>query len=237
MTQRFTAPSNSATPTETQALAEALSELSGQIGLTLMEDVRFNLDESYINYNTRILKSGTFENRTLFVHPEDVNQFIGIRDDNEAALEFRVIGSDQFDTILLTLHGNTGPFTWQAGSKVRLRQPRKYLEVIARQARMAELGHIAASIGHELKQPLFTISIAAENAQMILDSGNSKPPHEEVQKRLARIVEQTQRATAIIDSVSGYTRNFVDSDQKADVRDVYNKVYRFLAKIFEDRAM
>ncbi len=72
---------------------------------------------------------------------------------------------------------------------------------------------------------------------MILDSGNSKPPHEEVQKRLARIVEQTQRATAIIDSVSGYTRNFVDSDQKADVRDVYNKVYRFLAKIFEDRAI
>lgn len=69
-------------------------------------------------------------------------------------------------------------------------------------ARLASLGEMAAGLAHEMKQPLQTISLAAENAQMFLAQGKAV----EVDRRLGRIVEQTQRTAELIEHLRRFAR-------------------------------
>ena len=69
-------------------------------------------------------------------------------------------------------------------------------------ARLALLGEMSAGLAHEMKQPLQTISLAAENAQLFLAQGKA----DEVDRRLGRIVEQTQRTAELIDHLRRFAR-------------------------------
>jgi C4-dicarboxylate-specific signal transduction histidine kinase len=69
-------------------------------------------------------------------------------------------------------------------------------------SRLASLGELAAGLAHELKQPLQTISLAADLAQLAL--ARSDPA--EAERRLTRIIEQTGRAGAVIDHLRRFAR-------------------------------
>jgi C4-dicarboxylate-specific signal transduction histidine kinase len=74
-------------------------------------------------------------------------------------------------------------------------------------ARLASVGEMAAGLAHELKQPLQSISLAAEVAQLATRKGNAA----EVDKRLERIVEQTQRTASLIESLRRFARGAEDA--------------------------
>lgn len=76
-------------------------------------------------------------------------------------------------------------------------------------ARLASLGEMAAGLAHELRQPLAIVSMAAENAQDDIASGDLAA----AQARLSRIIEQNQRASDIIDNL----RRFAMGAQEAGV--------------------
>ena len=69
-------------------------------------------------------------------------------------------------------------------------------------ARLASLGEMAAGLAHEIKQPLQSISLAAETAQFAATAGNAA----EVHRRLERIVEQTQRTAELVDHLRRFAR-------------------------------
>lgn len=64
-------------------------------------------------------------------------------------------------------------------------------------ARLSSLGEMASGLAHELKQPLTAISLAAENAEFSLASGDAAG----TAPRLERIRRQAHRAAHIIDNL------------------------------------
>jgi PAS domain S-box-containing protein len=83
-------------------------------------------------------------------------------------------------------------------------------EQLQQSARMAMLGEMATGAAHELRQPLAGISFAAQNAEFALDSGNL----DSVRTRLGRIIQQTERASAIIEHMRLFGRGS-DPDEPA----------------------
>jgi len=64
---------------------------------------------------------------------------------------------------------------------------------------------MASALSHELKQPLFTISLCAENGRLLLDQNNGESVAR-TRGKLDRISEQVDRAREIIGRISGYAR-------------------------------
>jgi C4-dicarboxylate-specific signal transduction histidine kinase len=69
-------------------------------------------------------------------------------------------------------------------------------------ARLASLGEMAAGLAHEMKQPLQTISLTAEVAQLTVERGNVT----KVGTHLEQIVLQTERTAALIDALRRFAR-------------------------------
>ena len=75
-------------------------------------------------------------------------------------------------------------------------------EQLVHSSRLAELGEMAASIAHEINQPLTGIKNFAKNALYMIDT--SIGSIEEIKENLERITEQVDRASTINDR--SYTR-------------------------------
>ena len=88
-------------------------------------------------------------------------------------------------------------------------------------SRLASLGEMAAGLAHEIKQPLQTITIAAETAQIAARRGNPA----EIDQRLERIIVQAQRTGDIIDRLRRFARGAEDESSREAVR---------LADVIED---
>jgi len=88
---------------------------------------------------------------------------------------------------------------------VRLRQSKLAQNRMLQQARLVELGGMASALSHELKQPLFTISLCAENGRLLLDQADEEGTSR-VYGKLDRISEQVHRARDIIGRISRYAR-------------------------------
>ncbi|MEI6159296.1 MAG: ATP-binding protein [Roseococcus sp.] len=72
--------------------------------------------------------------------------------------------------------------------------------------RLASLGEMAAGIAHELKQPLQSISLLAENALVTLERGGT----DRVAERLHRVVQRTEHAADIIENLRRFARGTPD---------------------------
>jgi len=69
-------------------------------------------------------------------------------------------------------------------------------------ARLASLGEMSAALAHELRQPLAIMSFAAENALDDVDEAD----YGALRERLARIIDQSERAGLIIDHLRAFAR-------------------------------
>jgi C4-dicarboxylate-specific signal transduction histidine kinase len=76
-------------------------------------------------------------------------------------------------------------------------------------ARLASLGEMTAGLAHEIRQPLQAISLAAEVAQIAASTGDA----ERLEKRLARIVDETGRTSDLIDRLRRFARGADDGAQ------------------------
>jgi C4-dicarboxylate-specific signal transduction histidine kinase len=75
---------------------------------------------------------------------------------------------------------------------------------LVQSARLSALGQMSASLAHELRQPLNTISMVAQNLELVMEKG-AVPP-EQLATKLARIGEQVDRAAKIMDRIRRFSR-------------------------------
>ena len=91
-------------------------------------------------------------------------------------------------------------------------------ETVARafnSAKLATLGELATVLAHELRQPIATISMAAENAELSLEDDSLDIT--DARDRLRRIVAQTERARGIIDHLRVFGRADAGKTELVDV--------------------
>jgi signal transduction histidine kinase len=71
-------------------------------------------------------------------------------------------------------------------------------------AKLAQIGELAVSMGHELSQPLNVIRLAASNLQAASEAGPL--PREQLAVRLDRIVRQVDKATSLLSHLKVFGR-------------------------------
>lgn len=70
--------------------------------------------------------------------------------------------------------------------------------------KMSALGQMSASLAHELRQPLNTISLTAQNLELMVEDGRAAPDN--IKPKIDRILSQVDRASQIMDRVRRFSR-------------------------------
>ncbi len=194
----------SAAIVERQALDVARRDLKRAIDLTIVSDIRYCLETGRLEYTTFEDEAGAVA-RSFVVHEADRQTLDNMSALGEVMIEFRIEGRAQNDWYMLVARDLCNAATWRAGCILKLRQAKLAEDRMAHQARLTELGGMASALSHEIKQPLFTIALAAENGLFQIGDDPS-PPAQALAKKFTRIEEQVERARVIIDRISRYAR-------------------------------
>lgn len=223
-----------ATVEERNRLASVAASLKRNIDLQLMTDIRFDPTSGLLCFEeVRIAKAPL--NHRVKIHPADQLYFTAADASNEAMVEFRVAGAASLETYLVTLRNSTGVLAWESGVSIKLRQPQRLRDLMQRQARLVDLGSMAAAITHEVKQPMFTIAMAAESIRIILEKRGSAQEDEPIERCVTRISTQVDRAREIIRRISRYGHlDALDADA-CDIGAVIESAHSFLQPLLEER--
>jgi two-component system C4-dicarboxylate transport sensor histidine kinase DctB/two-component system sensor histidine kinase TtrS len=112
-----------------------------------------------------------------------------------------------------------------------LGEARQLFDTLAAKSRLADLGEQSSALAHELRQPLFSISVANENLRMML--GRSDMTRSQLDKAITRIAEQVERAQTIIDRTLAYASGRDMGVVSADVAVAASNAVEFLRPLFE----
>lgn len=194
---------------ERRRITRAVTELKKEMDLSLAANVCFDREASTLSFED-ISTDRLAVQRSVHVHPNDCMAFTDVSSADEAFIEFRLGGDVSNDWYLLVARDLLAPGHWRSGWIVRLRQSKLAQNRMLQQARLVELGGMASALSHELKQPLFTISLCAENGRLLLDQGDEAAAAR-ARGKLDRISDQVHRARDIIGRISRYAR-IEDSD-------------------------
>lgn len=93
---------------------------------------------------------------------------------------------------------------------------------LAQTAKMAALGQMSASIAHELRQPLNTISLAVQNLEYLLEAPEFDG--EATAQKTKRVLAQVERASEVIDRMRRFGRKSVGENASLAVRNVVENV-------------
>ncbi|PTM47301.1 phospho-acceptor domain-containing protein [Sphingomonas aerolata] len=207
-------------------IARAFIELKKEMDLSLAADIRFDAAKGTLAFLDMNIERVAQE-RSEAIHTNDCLAFADICDDAEAFVEFRLADQESSDWYLFVGRDLLAPGHWRSGWLVRLRQSKLAQNRMLQQARLVELGGMASALSHELKQPLFTISLSAENGRLLLDQA-SPDGAARARDKFDRISEQVNRARDIIARISRYARIENDSPEPLDLGDVVSTTLSFM---------
>ena len=99
---------------------------------------------------------------------------------------------------------------------------------VAHMGRVAMIGELAATVSHELRQPLAAIRANAESGALLL--GRNPVDVEEAVQIFRDIVDEDIRAAEIIDRTRTLLRNEVPKSAEVDINDVCRQAVQMLAR-------
>jgi signal transduction histidine kinase len=91
-------------------------------------------------------------------------------------------------------------------------------EKLVQSGKLSALGQMSASLAHELRQPLNTISVAAQNLEMMAENGAVMP--EVLGPKVERILAQVERASQIMDRIRRFSRKGGGTYVEADLAEL-----------------
>lgn len=182
-----------------------MATLSEALNLSLIESIGFDPATGDLTFRRIEESGGGLE--TVRVRRADCHNLGELGGAQDISVEFRIEGEASDRWHLIVARDRTGPHRWASGCILRLRPARYAIEQLAHHARLTELGAMATAIGHELKQPLFSISLSSELgiAELARNPGSAG----DAQRRFDQINRQVERARQIIARMSQYARSDV----------------------------
>src|SRR5437762_5762920 len=156
-------------------------------------------------FRTAIREKADFDHGFRIVHPGG-----GIR-------EIHVIGHPVFSS-----SGDLVEFVGTMMDVTERRRAEEERQALAHANRVTTMGHLTASIAHEVNQPLAAV---VTNAQAALRWLNMQPPDpEEVRQALDRIVQAGRRASDVISRMRALVRKAPPRKDQLDVNEVMLEV-------------
>ncbi len=218
---------------ERMRLARAVTELRGTMDLKLFSDVQFDPRACELRFLKLDPLFGQREMR-IAVSVADRAAFSSVTGQSDIMVEFRLADGKVDKWYLLLAHEYDAVFGgWRYGCVIRLRTAKAFQTQMRHSARLMELGGMASALSHELRQPLFTIALAAENGSMLLDTiGDAGAP---VRRKFDRIIEQVERATSIVQRTSSYARIERDEREPTDLLQTVQNAARFMRAVLQER--
>jgi two-component system C4-dicarboxylate transport sensor histidine kinase DctB len=218
---------------ERERLARTVDELRSAIDLRLVSGLRIG-DEA-LRFLELTPGAGACQ-RVVQFNPADRSALLPLRGTNDIMAELRLAGSDSQHWFLLLAHDyDAETEEWRFGCLVRLRASQAMQTKMLHNARLIELGGMASALSHELRQPLFTISLAAENGATMLQ--RDPPAFERAREKFARILEQVARASAIIERTSAYAREERGDREPTDLVQAIHDAARFMRPVLQNRGI
>ena len=179
----------------------ALVALKQSLDLRITSDVRYFPLEGEFRFET-LAPDGERARDSFKVHPRDrarVKRSLG----QDIALEVRSAErEDQWHRIYARQKYADGAYA--RGLIFRLRQPRSAITIMRHFNRLNELGLATAVTAHELQQPMFSISLLAEQGAALAEEGPAATA--DLLGVFQRIKGDSERATRIIDRVARRAR-------------------------------
>lgn len=214
---------------ERERTSAAISKLKDTIDLVLVTDIVFDPDTGQLGFTSLSRDRGRQIDR-VDVHEADQQALIDAGTLDEGSIEFRIMGRSSPDWYMLIFKDRHGAAAWGAGCFLRLRQPKHAEDRMAHHVRLTELGGMVSALSHELKQPLFTIALAAENGKFRL-MNDPAPDLDALLGKFRRIEDQVDRARLIMARISGYARIEAPEDSFANVADAVMAATTFMRPI------
>jgi signal transduction histidine kinase len=209
---------------------QAITELKASIDLRLLSDVSIDPETGCVAFTDLDPTHGRTQGE-VSIHPADRAAVAAGLIDREPIVEFRIADRPATEWYMLLAKDQLGTGHYRSGIFCRLRQPRTAVALMLHQSRLVEIGGMASAISHEMKQPLFTISLAAENGATYLGTIDNDRAKKAAQK-FDKIVQQVQRAREIIDRISRYARIEGGDATSFDFRDVIANAAEFMRPMY-----
>ncbi|WP_017671340.1 ATP-binding protein [Blastomonas sp. AAP53] len=235
--ETFTAANNEFVAIERQRthLSRTVEELRSAIDLKLLSDIRFDSLKRELRF-AKIDAALGRRSASLDVHAADIGKFDDLTDQNEIMVEFRRgHGPEDQWYLLLAREYDGETASWRYGCLIQLRTAKAFQTQMRHSARLMELGGMASALSHELRQPLFTISLAAQNAMLMVD--REQPGADRLCAKFDRIIEQVERANAIVQRTSAYARLERDECLPTDLGLAVRNAVRFMRPVLSERSI
>jgi len=107
---------------------------------------------------------------------------------------------------------------------------RRQEEQLVHSLRLAELGEMAASIAHEINQPLTAVRNFAQNTCYMIEKNAGSLP--DIKGNLQRITDQVDRASRIINQMRNLTRKSERQFSLLDINNIVKESVEFMAPQF-----
>ena len=102
-------------------------------------------------------------------------------------------------------------------------------------ARLTAMGELAASIAHEIRQPLAAV---VNNANAGLRWLNNQPPNlKQVRTALKRIVRDSERGGDVLGSIQGMLKKGEEERARLDINDLIREVMRLVQGELKNRGV
>lgn len=175
-----------------------LDDLLQQLGFVALSDVTF--DAACGILSGLPVGEGAAQSRTrIRIHADDCGLLESMACMDTVRLELRP-AEGRYGSLQIVLQECRGGGAWKYGAIAWRQAPAFVVAELASRSRLAELGRQLCVLGHELRQPLTTISMANENLRVML--GDDVSPS--VAHAVDAVEEQVGRAQAIIRQVMDY---------------------------------
>ena len=114
-------------------------------------------------------------------------------------------------------------------------QTRQRMAELAHMNRFATAGELAASIGHELTQPLAAIHINAKAAELMLNSPSQSL--DEFKDIVVAIMKDDERASEVLRHLRGLLKKSVFQPEDIDLNETVNEVFAFISVLANARGV
>ena len=114
-------------------------------------------------------------------------------------------------------------------------QLREEQSQLAQTAKMAALGQMSASIAHELRQPLNTISMSAQNLEAMLEMADL--PADAILKKAQRILAQVERANDVVTRLRRFGRKGTGADEEVALASLAENVSAIMGHVLMQKAV